>query len=160
MTENFNKLTELQNKVGYKEGPPNTVAILGLFGEAGEVLNEGIFINPSVPNLAFFSEDQGKAINIAECIDALKKRIRDNKTLISFFSITNPEAYDKELADVLYYLNALAINRGKTLDYYAGLSVQKVLLKSATDISHGSINKETYVPEKLASITPNDEANN
>jgi energy-converting hydrogenase Eha subunit H len=36
----FELLTEIQAKVGYKKGSINTVALLGLFGEAGEVLNE------------------------------------------------------------------------------------------------------------------------
>jgi hypothetical protein len=51
-----------------------------------------------------------------------------------------------EMADVLYYLNALAINRGKTLNDYAKISYEKVIkckLQNDTrhkNISHGSIN--------------------
>lgn len=33
------------------------------------------------------------------------------------------------MADVLYYLNVLALNRGKTLNDYAEISYQKVISK-------------------------------
>lgn len=135
MTENFKKLTELQKKVGYKEGPPNSVAILGLYGESGEVLAE-VNLSGTTIQADFL---YGQSINVAKEVDFLKKSLRDKKIAPLVANIKNVEAYDKELADVLYYLNCLAINRGKTLDYYAGLSVEKVLQKSMTDIGHGTI---------------------
>jgi hypothetical protein len=39
--ENYiEKLIILQNEVGYTKGKINNIALFGLFGEAGEVLNE------------------------------------------------------------------------------------------------------------------------
>ncbi len=145
MTENFKALTDLQLKVGYKEGPPNTVALLGLFGEAGEVIGE-ITLDIEASKLSHEHATITESmiidmVGVSSSVDNLKKAIRDNKVPPVFFKVENIDAYDKELADNLYYLNALAINRGKTLDYYAGLSVQKVLTKQATNISHATNNK-------------------
>ena len=134
---NIEKLTDLQNKVGYVKGQVNVVALLGLFGEAGEVLDEFDIADKSddpeiVPAIR-------KAIDIAKNIDNMKKRIRD-KSFEPKVSFVPTENLDKELIDVLYYLNALCINRGTTLEELAGKSVEKVLKRSAQDISHGTIN--------------------
>ena len=42
--------------------------------------------------------------------------------------------FDIEVADVLYYLNAIAINRGKTLEEYAEISYRKVSAKTQINI--------------------------
>jgi NTP pyrophosphatase (non-canonical NTP hydrolase) len=133
------KLTEIQQKVGYIKGSINNVALLGLFGEAGEVLNEcKIRHNGIITPLPLDG-----AIEKAEQVDRLKKAIRNGNAKPHEIVIENEELFDNELADVLYYLNALALNRGKTIEDYAELSYQKVLRKSQTDISHGTINSET-----------------
>jgi len=70
MEENsIEKLTALQKEVGYEQGTINNIALLGLFGEAGEVLNEckvkkdGVIIPLPL-------ED---AVEVAEKVDRLKK---------------------------------------------------------------------------------------
>lgn len=119
MEENsIEKLTALQKEVGYEQGTINNIALLGLFGEAGEVLNEckvkkdGVIIPLPL-------ED---AVEVAEKVDRLKKAIRDKEAKSYEIIIENEEAFDSEIGDVLYYLNALAINRGKTLNDYAEIS--------------------------------------
>lgn len=138
---NIQKLTELQNKVGCVKGQVNVVALLGLFGEAGEVLNEFEIVGGGIPE-TIIKDAIIAGINTAKNIDRHKKQIRD-KSYEPKMSFIPSDKVKKEMIDVLYYLNALAINFGTTLEELAGESVEKVLLRSAQDISHGSINSET-----------------
>jgi NTP pyrophosphatase (non-canonical NTP hydrolase) len=130
----FDRLTELQKKVGYTEGEINPIAILGLVGEAGEVLSELTSIvqeqNKIDVNII------GSAISIAGLVDDLKKKVRDEKKPVQFLlPLMNENSFDEEMGDVLYYLNALAINRGQTLAYYAELSYKKVSAKVQINIA-------------------------
>jgi hypothetical protein len=139
---NLQQLDELQNKVGYVRGDINIIALLGLFGEAGEVLGELFLIDNSEDDLK--AEDlKMLAVDTAKKIDNLKKAIRDNKNSdkinIGTNYVVSSDDFDKELADCFYYLNALAINRGLTLEDLAGISVAKVKTKQQQNISHGSI---------------------
>jgi NTP pyrophosphatase (non-canonical NTP hydrolase) len=141
MENSIDKLTEIQKEVGYERGKINNVALLGLFGEAGEVLNETkISKNFNGTGWWFEEGDKAIAVSVANKIDTLKKAIRDRKHEPLFIEIKNEENFDSEMADVLYYLNALAINRGKTLNDYAELSLNKVMkYKSQKDIRHANI---------------------
>lgn len=138
MENSIEKLTNLQKEFGYKEGEINSVALLGLFGEAGEVMDECSFVTDGNADAEFYKNDYHyyspielklKAINIAKYIDYLKKLIRSKKAPQFEIKIENEENFDKEICDVLYYLNVLAINRGKTLNDYAEISYQKVMSK-------------------------------
>jgi hypothetical protein len=58
----------------------------------------------------------------------------------SFPSFHSSSKLKKEMSDVLYYLNALAINRGKTLNDYAKISYDKVMgYRQQKDIKHANI---------------------
>jgi len=141
MENNLDKLTEIQKEVGYEKGIINNIALLGLFGEAGEVLNEcSITKIPNGKGLWFEEGDKAIAISVANKIDTLKKAIRDRKHEPLYIKINDEEKFDSEIADVLYYLNALAINRGKTLNDYAELSLNKVMkYKTQKDIRHANV---------------------
>jgi hypothetical protein len=136
MENYFEKLTDLQRKVGYSEGEINPIAMLGLIGEVGEVLGETV----TTSNALGFDQTISIASFTAELIDLYKKEIRDKKSLAVevFVPADNEDDFDKEIADVLYYLNAIAINRGKSLDYYAKLSFDKVSAKVQIDVAQGS----------------------
>lgn len=138
------KLTKEQNRVGYVRGNINTIAVLGLFGEAGEVLNETSVLRQSNTSVTIQA-----GVYVSRLVDNLKKSIRDKKVnnVELFLSSRDEDKFDSEMADVLYYLNALAINRGKTLDEYAEMAYKKVKSLNGTkkdvDISHGSkLNKQ------------------
>lgn len=135
------KLTGLQKEVGYEKGTINNVALLGLFGEAGEVLNEVKMTKNEDGSGWYFEEgDKALAISVANKLDGFKKAIRDKKHEPLFIKINNEELFDKEMSDVLYYLNALAINRGKTLNDYAKISYDKVMgYRKQKDIRHANI---------------------
>jgi hypothetical protein len=136
----FEKLSDLQTQVGYKEGPINPVALLGLFGEAGEVLAEVAFESKS----GLAEAIREKSVSSSRVADDLKKHIRDKKNQHPITVVLDPSKeslFDKEMADTLYYLNALAICRGKTLEDYAEISYQKCLNKTWTDISHATDKK-------------------
>lgn len=128
MENSIDKLTNLQKEFGYKEGEINAVALLGLFGEAGEVMNEckhKSLINNDLLRIC------PNAVEVAKGVDDFKKEIRSKSNTITIGTIVieNEEKFDKEMADVLYYLNVLALNRGKTLNDYAEISYQKVMSK-------------------------------
>ena len=73
-------------------------------------------------------------------MDSLKKSIRDKQANPMLISIKDEEKFDKEMADVFYYLNALALNRGKTLNDYAEISYKKVMhYKLQKDIRHANV---------------------
>ena len=125
--ENYiEKLTALQKEFGYTQGEINPVALLGLFGEAGEVMNECKHKSLINNDLLKICPD---AVKTAELVDDFKKKIRSKIIPFGTIVIQDEEKFDKEMADVLYYLNLLALNRGKTLNDYAEISYQKVMSK-------------------------------
>jgi len=119
------QLTELQAELGYVRGEISTVAMLGLVGEAGEVLAE-----------TYGSENESKiiekAILICSQIDGLKKRVRSGTN--HHFIYLPDEKIDKfksELGDAFYYLNILATNVGLTIFDLAQMAHDKVRAKQA-----------------------------
>lgn len=122
-------LTDLQKELGYKEGELSTVAMLGLVGEAGEVLAETEFVTSEEAYVLCTS----RAIHITKSIDNLKKKVRKNSTIFkSVLPREKEEAFDVELGDVFYYLNILATNRGLTISNLAQMAHDKVRNKMAT----------------------------
>jgi len=149
MENSFEKLTAIQTKVGYAPGQINIIALLGLFGEAGEVLNEVALLERN-GQYGVHEKFKQLCVNMAEIMDDHKKHLRDKKNAVMTRVHLDPDRennFDKEISNVLYYLNCLAINRGKDLNFYAELAVKICLEKSQKDISHGTVNKETYNPE-------------
>lgn len=126
MENSIEKLTNLQKEFGYKEGEINPVALLGLFGEAGEVMNEcrqKSLINNDLLRIC------PNGVDAALDVDEFKKKVRSGAFPFGTIVIESEEKFDKEMADVIYYLNVLALNRGKTLNDYAEISYQKVMSK-------------------------------
>lgn len=124
------KLVRLQKEVGYEEGKLNIVALLGFFGEAGEVLAEVSF--DKSPKLTAvdqaFLETIKEAIKVAAKIDAWKKAIRD-KEYMPNVTMTVEEDFKKELADQTYYAHALAMGQNTSMNELAVISINKVLSK-------------------------------
>lgn len=122
-------LTKLQEELGYVKGEISTVAMLGLVGEAGEVFSEcDLFIDTETLKSTFFKEVTSKCREVEE----LKKRIRKGNDLTEvILRQSKVENFDKELADVFYYLNILATNRGLTVFDLAQMAHDKVRAKQA-----------------------------
>lgn len=119
-------LTKLQAELGYKKGELSTVAMLGLVGEAGEVLGETM--------ISIFNDNQAipDAIRACAAMESLKKRVRSGDLSFSFELSPEQEArFDMELADTLGYVNALAINRGLTIFDLAQMLHYKIKRKQA-----------------------------
>ena len=119
----LNELTKLQSTFGYKTGEVDIIALLGLFGEAGEVLDETHTTDFN------FEDDRRTAITWAKILDRFKKKIRNNEAPKLHVHIDNPKNFDLELADCFYYLNVLATNRGLTLNQLAQMSLDKIKAK-------------------------------
>lgn len=129
MENSIELLTALQKELGYSEGDLSAVALLGLVGEAGEVLNETTYASDS-PYSEFIVNS---AINSCEHLDELKKSIRSGLVKAELYLPEDNEVkYVKELADTLYYLNILAMNQGLTLFDLAQVSHDKVRAKMQT----------------------------
>ena len=128
---NLQKLTDLQKELGYKKGDIDPIAILGIAGESGEILNELEFgvIKTAFPNTVLM-EING-FVRTAERIDTIKKEVR-NKDLDIICNIKSTEEFDLEISDLFYYLNAVCINRNKSIEEYAKLSFDKVTEKIKT----------------------------
>lgn len=122
------QLTILQGELGYVQGEISTVAMLGLVGEAGEVLDE---VNFNVKN-SLISADLRDAINICGNLDRHKKALRKGTINLEIGLEKDQEiSFDKELADTFYYLNILATNRGLTIFDLAQMAHDKVRAKQA-----------------------------
>lgn len=135
----FQELTEFQMGIGYEVGNLSLIGLLGLFGESGEVIDAylKLYGNKQAPQASILW-DLKDAVIAAEKIDGLKKRIRSKDPTVTLPSedpvISNPNEiwnFDEEIADTLYYLNLLALNRGHTLEDYAQMSLDKVRARSA-----------------------------
>ncbi|MGF7213871.1 NTP pyrophosphatase (non-canonical NTP hydrolase) [Spirosoma lacussanchae] len=132
---NLQKLTELQNKIGYVAGEVHPVAMLGLLGECGEVAGAANYMTPKAKSLTQdgffdFTKTCQQFVDVAADIDAFKKRLRGSQPGEIHFAV-KPDEYEfnGELADLFYYLNAVAIGRGLTIEDLAKISYDKVMAK-------------------------------
>lgn len=128
---NTEQLVFLLRELGYGKGKQLDVALLGLVGEAGEVIGEthiSLFANPEVHTTI------NKVIEAAGEADSLKKAIRKNTVAGVGFEVMSEKrtAFKTELADLYYYFNAVSIETGITLDELAKISHDKVRGKMAT----------------------------
>lgn len=139
------RLTLLQKELGYSEGEVSAVALLGLLGEAGEVLAETEYSSDSG-----YSEYIVKtAIQCTENVDELKKSIRKGLVNADMKIIEGSEhLFIKELADTVYYANILATNIGLTLQDLAQISHDKVRAKMATPTGSSEQIKPTIVTQE------------
>jgi NTP pyrophosphatase (non-canonical NTP hydrolase) len=142
------ELVALQGEVGYKLGELNLVALLGIFGEVGEVLDEvaiAFFKRRSLVDETFIHSIL-QAKEAAQQIDNWKKDIRDRKYAPNIEVTIDEDKFDRELADLLYYAVALSVIRGKPLDYYFTLSVRKVQeRKRQKDITHANVENSSVL---------------
>jgi len=120
-------LTNLQEELGYVKGEISTVAMLGLVGEAGEVLAE--------TDVSLFNSKAAiilDAVNICTKVDDIKKLIRKREHFLELtISGNRMNAFKKELGDTFYYLNILATNVGLTIFDLAQMAHDKVRAKQA-----------------------------
>jgi len=129
-------LTDLQTEIGYTNTGINSIAILGLFGEAGEVLESWYLLNKeSIPKS--FRKSIEEAVRIAGVIDQLKKDIRDQRIAIPGLTGKFDNETLLECSDVAYYLNAVATNIDSSFEGLAAISVEKVRNRVAMNIEHG-----------------------
>jgi hypothetical protein len=126
----FDELRKIQSRIGYEKGEINVVAILGLVGESGEALGEWVKQFSGYANsINYIVRTTKQTVGWIETIDELKKKIRDKFVELELphkLSQTsfNEQEFDEEIAHTLYYLHALMINRGKTIQEYAELTVK------------------------------------
>lgn len=124
------RLTLLQEELGYTKGEISTVAMLGLVGEAGEVLAE-TYTDDESSNANFRAQIIHTLINCRKT-DDYKKAIRSGELKISLNLDENHKSlFDEELADTFYYLNILATNRGLTINDLAQMAHDKIRAKQS-----------------------------
>ncbi len=130
------KLTDLQDKIGYTVGKIHPVALMGLLGEVGEVADESCFVNADE-----FPDDQVTVVcqrawdimnqvngfvEKAQVVDGLKKQIR--KLENAYIQVEyHPVKFPVELADAFYYLKAVARGANLTIEDLARISYEKVM---------------------------------
>jgi NTP pyrophosphatase (non-canonical NTP hydrolase) len=124
MNKHLTEMSELQQKNGYKFGTVNALAILGIYGEASEVIDEVDIVAEKTP--AMVEQSMYTCVEYGKMMDKMKKDIRNGKMGNTEVIIHNFDKFDEELADLLYYVNALALGRGKTLDEIAQISNNKI----------------------------------
>ncbi|QIP16787.1 hypothetical protein G8759_31180 [Spirosoma aureum] len=132
------KLNDLQAQIGYNPGPINLIALLGLMGEAGEVLGEtrpetdSTIQEDDRNQVIALAVDITRAIDAAYTLDSRKKYFR-NRVMAAPVSIATKDedetVFNKELADAFYYVLALARNRSLTINDLARMSYEKVQAK-------------------------------
>lgn len=132
--EKLQELYDCLDKAGYTPGTQKSiiVALLGLMGEAGEIVDEYLkqFHSTDVVNNYAF-RTLYEISKQCERADDLKKWLRDQPSILipphmpKMLSIYDEEKLDAEIADQLYYLIALIKCRNKPIDYYLELSINK-----------------------------------
>lgn len=121
------KLTDWVKSIGYKqeeEGHVSKVALLGLIGEAGEVVAETNMVGNGLIS---------RVVHLAELCDGEKKMVRKDNPAATV-QIVNPEKFAEELSDSLYYHIVLALNKGLTIEDLARISYNKVVNRNKTQI--------------------------
>lgn len=98
-------------------------------GESGEVFNEVHLVDENFKTFKNGNALQGAFTNTAILVDNFKKQIRKGEMHVVKSVIIDEMNFDEELADTLYYLNILAMNRGYTLNHYAQMAIDKVQRK-------------------------------
>ena len=96
MENSIEKLTAIQKEVGYETGEINNIALLGLFGEAGEVINECAFSMKGGQSFNGEGDLLHDAVITSEKVDALKKRIRDKQKEPMNITIKDDVKFDSE----------------------------------------------------------------
>lgn len=138
MTNAIQKLSQLQEELGYQSNCEiSPVALLGIVGEAGEVLAETLLLNSDL--MPVDVELLSTAENVAVLVDNLKKKVRRHPEANYSVQIINDEHndFDMEMADLLYYFNIIARNRGLSIDHYADLATKKVREKLSKKSKNG-----------------------
>lgn len=123
------QLNKLQQELGYVKGEISTVAMLGLVGEAGEVLDE-VVIKAGTGSVRLRGTVMETIVNCAE-LDTFKKQARKGNIAPEFEIVESEINFNSELADCFYYLNILATNRGLTILDLAQMAHDKVRAKQA-----------------------------
>lgn len=131
-------LVKLQEELGYVKGPVSPVALLGLIGEAGEVLAEvNLMVKGEVKeehadlfNVTVPFNSISATVELCKKMDGLKKVIRKGEMEVKV-EINEGKLFDAELSDTFYYLVALATNRGLTVSDLARMGHTKVRAKQA-----------------------------
>ena len=126
------RLTLLQEELGYKKGKVSPVALLGLIGEAGEVLAETAFVNFKQLDSSALTTLVKSTVENCKKLDDYKKEIRKMPDMQTQNQIFHHETdFKAELADVFYYVNILATNIGLTINDLATMAHDKVRAKQA-----------------------------
>lgn len=125
------QLTALQEELGYKQGELSTVAMLGLVGEAGEVLKETRFKHDGDAREGIVWKKE-QTILFTEKLEIVKKDVRKGTSKVCIV-VQDSELKDfkAELADTFYYINILATNVGLTVSDLAQMAHDKIRCKQA-----------------------------
>jgi len=147
--DNFEQLKELQKKIGYEEGGLELVAVLGLFAEAGDLLEQWYIANrSSVPNdLSTMLHD---AVATAKEVKEVNDNIRQQRIVLPEATNATTALVLRELANIFYYVSALAINESVRLDTLAERAVKMADQKVQQ-------NKSTWpktLDEAIAAVLP------
>lgn len=129
-TDKIELLVSKQAIMGYNPGNLKSeyIAMLGLMGESGEVLEE--WFKPQFPYKNVFGPAVDDFIKKSRLLDDLKKKVRDGKTFHIDPVLPEKEKLIAELADQFYYLLAASTMQGVTLNHLAELSLKKIEQKS------------------------------
>ena len=118
--EDYTNATSFTRDLGNPITP--AYALLGLLGETGEVLDSLKFYHS-------LYESPDTLMGHLEDAEYHKKELRkgtSSNEALPDIEATNPEQTKKELGDVLWYLNTLALSLGFTLEEVARLNVDKL----------------------------------
>ncbi|HEY0108448.1 MAG TPA: hypothetical protein VGB67_02405 [Fibrella sp.] len=132
------KLLEWQEQIGYQSGEINLIALMGLMGESGEVLNEvdcelSQFLSTDAhQTLSKMGAHFNYSITAAGLVDTQKKILRSMewRQMLTVTVKGDGTDFNKELADAFYYLLILATGRKLTIEDLAKLSYEKVVAKN------------------------------
>ncbi len=134
------QLDDMHTMFGYEKLENNEVslvAVLGIAGESGEVLEEcipsadhsNLPVDPSLELDNYYRRmnyDKDNMVVSAKVLDAMKKKSHSDPIFNRLSFAVEPERFDLELSDLFYYVLLAAKNRGYTAEDLARISVKKL----------------------------------
>lgn len=141
----LDQLTEFQQSAGFAAtGKPSAIALLGIAAKSGEVMFESIIFSAAVSPV-LIAEFTG----IADALNTARKELQ-TAAYKGNVVIEDPEKFKQRLGELVYYINAAAIEIGSNLDELAGLGLQTGVRKQQERIAAEIAKKEAELAAAMA----------
>lgn len=141
----LDQLTDFQQSAGFATtGKPAAITLLGIAAKSGEVIDNAIIYSPAISPVV-----TAEFACVAEALNTSKKELQ-TAAYKGNVVIEDPEKFKQRLGELVYYINAAAIEIGSNLDELAGLGLQTGVRKQQERIAAEIAKKEAELAAAMA----------